>query len=109
MTLHRVRFPCLVVTLCLLWVNFLCVETMAQGSYTGLSSKASASPDSSSDDPQGNSENDEDFDLEACQRYCLGSPGGSNLPAGGPVNDCIQNCSARYWKSFDKRMNKLGK
>ncbi|MDQ1240334.1 MAG: hypothetical protein QG577_2520 [Thermodesulfobacteriota bacterium] len=109
MTLDRLRFLCLVVTLCVFLVKFFCIETMAQSSYRGLSSKASASADSSSDDSQGNSENDEDFDLEACQRYCLGSPGGSNLPAGGPVNECIQNCNARYWKSFDKRMNKLGK
>ena len=109
MTLDRLRFLCLAVALSVFLVNVFCIETMAQGSYRGFSSKTSASADSSGDDSQGNSDNDEDFDLEACQRYCLGSPGGSNLPAGGPVNDCVQNCNARYWKSFDKRMDKLGK
>lgn len=51
---------------------------------------------------------DDDFDLEACQRFCLGSPAGSNRSAGMPLATCLQDCNDRYWKSYDRHMKKLG-
>ena len=45
----------------------------------------------------------DDNDLERCQRYCLGGPGGSNVLS-GQVASCIQDCNDSFWKAYDKRM-----
>lgn len=109
MLFDRVWFPCFVLALFLVVVHFMSAETIAQSSFRGIGFKTSSTADSSRDESQEDTTDDEDFDLEACQRYCLGSPAGSNFPATGQVNECVRNCNDRYWKSFDKRMNKFGK
>ncbi len=53
-------------------------------------------------------EAEDDFDLESCQRFCLGSPAGSNRSAGPILADCLRECNERYWKAYDRRMKKLG-
>jgi len=53
----------------------------------------------------GTSADDDDVNLEACQRRCYSLPYGSNLIPGGIA--CIQDCNDRSWKSYDKRMQKL--
>jgi hypothetical protein len=73
--------------------------TYGTANADGTTYVSSDSLDSESDVP-------DDFDLERCQRYCSGSPGGSNVMA-SQVGSCIQDCNEKYWKSYDKRMKRL--
>lgn len=82
-------------------------------SVVGLYSAAmygAANADQTTDVNGGSSDSEpdapDDFDLERCQRYCSGSPGGSNVMA-SQVGSCIQDCNEKYWKSYDKRMKHL--
>jgi hypothetical protein len=69
--------------------------------------RADKLPDVSGDSSDSETDIPDDFDLERCQRYCVGGPGGSNVMS-GQVGSCIQDCNEKYWKSYDKRM-KLSK
>ncbi len=62
--------------------------------------------DTSADSNDSETSTDDDFDLERCQRYCQGGPGGSNVLS-GQLASCIQDCNDRAWKSYDKRMQRL--
>jgi len=79
----------------------------AQSRYQRVSSNPWASPSISSEEGD-EASSDEDFDLESCQRYCLGSPAGSNRSAGVSLASCLQDCNERYWRSYDRRMKRLG-
>lgn len=87
----------------------LCSYGYAQTGYRGKGASpwmgtASASADNGDEDAAA----EEDFDLESCQRFCLGSPAGSNRSAGALLASCLQDCNERYWKAYDRRMKKLG-
>lgn len=79
--------------------GFLCPTNIETARADRLSDSGADSSDSETDTA-------DDFDLERCQRYCVGGPGGSNVMA-GQVGSCIQDCNDRAWKAYDKRMQRL--
>ncbi|MGC8907783.1 MAG: hypothetical protein ACP5M0_10135 [Desulfomonilaceae bacterium] len=92
-----------VILVSLMAIAIFCPLGHAQSALRGFGATVS-SVDSGDQD----AEAEDDFDLESCQRFCLGSPAGSNRSAGPILADCLRDCNDRYWKAYDRRMKKLG-
>ncbi len=87
-------------------ILLLCSTGHAQSMYGSAGASSRVTDSAENGDPDASA--DDDFDLESCQRFCLGSPAGSNRSAGAILAGCLQDCNDRYWKAYDRRMKKLG-